>query len=164
MSQQEILQKLLADLAEQAALLERTYAEGRGEWRNKLLVQLDLLMRAAGSAGAKLAEASDAPPAVREAGAKLAEAQAALQRQTVQAGRHLRAMAEGWACSRCGAAVPRVAKLPAAAVKGAPVLECRACGADTPVTEAGAKAFEAHFGHLARRPDWNPETNGFERR
>ncbi|MCA9556603.1 MAG: hypothetical protein KC933_41655, partial [Myxococcales bacterium] len=98
MSQQEILQKLLADLAEQAALLERTYSEGRGEWRNKLLVQLDLLMRAAGSAGAKLAEASDAPPAVREAGAKLAEAQAALQRQTVQAGRHLRAMAEGWAC------------------------------------------------------------------
>jgi hypothetical protein len=163
MKERAALEKLLTDLAEQARLLERTYAEGRGEWRNKLLVQLGHVMRAAGAAGANLAAAEDAAPAVREAARRLAEAEAALARQSVQAGRHLQAMAEGWACGRCGAQAPRVAKLPARAVKGAPVLECRACGADTPVSAAGAQAFQDHFGHLLARPDWNPETNGFER-
>lgn len=155
------VEKLLADLAEQARLLERTYAEGRGDWRKKLLVQLDLLMRAAGSAGERLGAAKNAPESIRARARELAEAQAALAKQTVQAGRHLRELAEGWKCQRCGAAAPRAAKLTGPS-RGPPVLECRACGADTPLTEAGAAAFEARFGHLARRPNWNPETNGFE--
>jgi len=153
--------KLLADLAAQAEAIERTYAEGRGEWRNKLLVQLEHTMRAAGSAAEAIAN-SEAPKAVRAKAAALAQAQASLQRQAVQAGRHLRAMAEGWACARCQTASPRAAKLASGPDHGLPVLECRACGADTPVTEAGAAAYLEHFGHLAKRPDWNPETNGFE--
>lgn len=161
-TQAQILEKLLADLAEQARLLERTYAEGRGHWRNQALVHVDHLMRAAGAAGQALATASDASPEVQAAARGLAEAQGSLAKQTVQAGRHLRALAEGWACARCASQTPRVAKLPARANPGLPVLECRACGADTPVTDAGAQAYAKHFAHLQDRPGWNPDTNGFE--
>ncbi len=160
---QATIEKLLADLTEQAGKIERTYAEGRGAWRNQLNIQLDHTLRAVAAAAAKLGGDQGASPQVRSKATEFSEAQASLARQSVQSGRHLRALAEGWSCARCEAKAPKVAKLAARPEPGLPVLECRACGADTVVTEAGAKAFESHFGHLVK-PGWNPETNGFGRR
>lgn len=151
--------KLLADLAQQIEAMRTTYEEGRGAWQNKLLVQLGYLVSAAGAGGRAL----EASPELAEAAQALAQAQADFAKQTVQAGRHLRALAEGWACKRCGATAPASARLPQGPDKGLPQLECRACGALTEVSEAGAKAFEQRFGHLTDNPGWNPETNGFGR-
>lgn len=157
---QATIEKLLADLTEQTQKIERTYSEGRGAWRNQLNIQLDHTLRAVAAAATKLAEDKGASPGLRGQASQFTQAQTSLAKQSVQAGRHLRALAEGWSCARCEAQAPKVAKLAARPQPGLPVLECRACGADTPVTEAGAKAFESHFGHLVK-PGWNPETNGF---
>ncbi|MCK6551507.1 hypothetical protein L6R52_37065 [Myxococcota bacterium] len=156
----EVFEKLLDDLATQTALATRTAAEGRGDVREKLLMQLELVLRAA-RASAEAAASSDASSAaLKTKAAALVQAHAAFERQTVSAKTHLAELAEGWRCKRCSAAVPKVAKLNRGAFS-APLLECRACSADTPVTDAGAASFTRLFGHLVQAPVWNPEVNGF---
>jgi hypothetical protein len=155
-----ILEKLLDDLATQTTLATRTAAEGRGDVREKLLMQLELVLLAA-RASAEAAASSELSSARLQAKASaLVDAHGAFERQTVSAKTHLAALAEGWSCKRCSARVPKVAKLRRGAL-AAPLLECKACSADSPVTDAGAAQFARLFGHLVAAPVWNPEVNGF---
>ncbi len=156
------IERLLSDLADQVGNIERTYAEGRGAWQNQLVSQLHHLVRAAASAAERAAEDATLPEATRRAARRLAEAELGLEKQSVPAARYLAELSEGWACGRCGETTAKAAKVERA--RGPVVLECAACGAETPVTSAGAEAFSARFGHLAAQPGWNPETNGFRRR
>lgn len=157
-----ILEALFGDLAEQCRSATRTAAEGRGDVREKLLVHMEMAFRAARSAAERVAALEPAAPdSVRQKAEALIEEHRAFEAQTVSAKIHLTELAEGWKCKRCGLTIASSAKLAPPPDVGVPVLECRACSAETPVTAQGKAAFERLFAHLLKGPAWNPAVNGF---
>jgi hypothetical protein len=151
--------KLLRDLEGQIRSATRTKSEGRADFAERLLVTLDLVLRAS-RAAAERAMSSESTEVTSAANALLA-AYADWDKQSVDAREHLGDLAAGWSCARCGARSPASAELSPPPNTGLPRLECRACGSDTPVTEDGARAYQRLFGHLARSSAWNPAANGF---
>jgi hypothetical protein len=83
------------------------------------------------------------------------------QKQTIDVHQHLTALARGWACNACKKTAAREAH--AGGLKSGNIrveLECRACGAKTPLTKEGKVVLTEVFGALMT-PAWNPAANGF---
>ena len=110
---------------------------------------------------AAVARAGSDDPHVAAAMRELAEAFDEYRRRTIDVHQHFEALTRGWACSACEKTAAREAHV--SGVKSGNVrveLECRACGAKTPLTKEGNKALNEIFGSLMA-PAWNPAANGF---
>ncbi len=121
---------------------------------------LDFLLQAIAVEADNLSS-GDVPPALRDAAARFAERERQLRATAIDVRHHLIALGDGWMCGQCKSDVVGGAVISGVQRKKIKIeLQCKSCGATSPIKPAGSKVFDGKFGHLVAE-GWNPKLNGF---